>query len=713
MGRMRRKKMNRDEYIQSFTSSVLADAETYQTPEKEQFLVSVGENLVESEVITSFEAGYFYKKVGTSFAEINGFSYEGADGSFNLFYVDDLDSIQETFTNTLLNKALKRAETFVKAALDMKFINWEESSFGYEAASQLYRLYQNREHLDFDVDLKKVHIYILTNKVLSQRFSNQQRDSIHDIPIDFSVYDANRLYDMAKSGFEKEPVNIAFADFGVQGIYALKSASMDAEFDSYLATVPGQVLADMYLKYGTQILEGNVRAFLSVRGKVNKGIRRTILEEPEKFFILNNGITVTSDGIRFANDESGLMVTEINDLQIVNGGQTTASLANALVKDKADLSRVQVMMKLSVLKDHNVAVRLVPEISRASNSQNKVDEADFFSNHPYHVKLEELSKKTLAPAVDGNQFETIWFYERARGQYTVDQLKLTSAQSKAWQAKHPKKQVLRKTDIAKYVLSFEGYPQHVSKGAQRSMKEFSSIIQGPNGDDGVWAKNSSEINGKYFKELVAKAILFKETEKHVSSYDWYKVVKAYRANIVTYTIALLENKAKKMKKTIDLNRIWLNQALYPSLIEQIGVTTKQVYDFLIRDDRETQNVTEWAKKENCWKRAKDEKYLSLVVLEDFEADLVDKDQKKKTEVNETVVDSMTFVFEKPTELWQDLKIWGEKYLYLTPRDKSFLEMAERFHTQGKVPTDRQFNEIVKVYNNLVSKGYVDSTAVQV
>lgn len=701
--------MNCDEYIQSFTSSVLADAETYQTPEKEQFLVSVGENLVESEVITSFETGYFYKKVGTSFAEINGFSYEGADGSFNLFFVDDLNSIEETFTNTLLNKALKRAETFVKAALEMRFIDWEESSFGYEAASQLYRLYQNRDHLDFDVDLKKIHIYILTNKVLSQRFSNQQRSSLYDIPVGFSVYDANRLYDMAKSGFEKEPVNVSFLDFGVQGIYALKSASLDAEFDSYLATVPGQVLADMYLKYGTQILEGNVRAFLSVRGKVNKGIRRTILEEPEKFFILNNGITVTSDGIRFVNDESGLMVTEIDDLQIVNGGQTTASLANALVKDKADLSQVQVMMKLSVLKDHSVATRLVPEISRASNSQNKVDEADFFSNHPYHVKLEELSKKTLAPAVDGNQFETVWFYERARGQYTVDQLKLTPTQSKAWQAKHPKKQVLRKTDIAKYVLSFEGYPQSVSKGAQRSMKEFSLIIQGPNGDDGVWAKKSSEINGKYFKELVAKAILFKETEKLVSSYDWYKVVKAYRANIVTYTIALMENTARKMKKTIDLNRIWLNQALYPSLIEQIGVTSKQVYDFLIRDDRETQNVTEWAKKDACWKRAKDEKYLSLVVMEDFKDDLVDKEQTKKKEVNEAVVDSMTFVFEKPVEVWKNLKIWGEKYLYLSPRDKSFLELAEKLHTQGKIPTDRQFNEIVNVYNMLVSKGYVDST----
>ena len=251
------------------------------------------------------------------------------------------------------------------------------------------------------------------------------------------------------------------------------------------------MLANIYLAHGTQVLEGNVRAFLSVRGKVNRGIRKTILSEPEKFFLLNNGITVTSSGIETEIRAEGLLIKEINDLQIVNGGQTTASLANAIVKDKVDLSNVQVMMKLSVLSSHEVAVKLVPEISRASNSQNKVDEADFFSNHPFHIKIEELSKKILAPAVDGNQYQTAWFYERARGQYTVAQMKLTVGQAKSFQLKNPKQQVINKTDLAKYMMTYDGYPHESSKGAQSVMRKFSSIVQGIDGEGGFWTKDSS------------------------------------------------------------------------------------------------------------------------------------------------------------------------------------------------------------------------------
>lgn len=697
--------MERDEYIRSVTADVTADAESFQIPTSEAFLDNIGSILIESEVISSYTIGYFMKKVGSSFVGMNGYSYELADGTYNLFIVDDLDTLEDKLTNTLLNKLLKRAENFVKVAIEKKFLDWEESSAGYEAASQIHRLYQNKKNYELELDLKKIHIFILTNKTLSQRFSNQKRDNIKDISVDFSVYDATRLYDMAKSGFEKEPVDVCFNEFNYSGIYAIKMITKDNEFESYLTAIPGEVLANIYLKYGTQILEGNVRAFLSMRGKVNKGIRRTILEEPKKFFILNNGITVTSGGIQYEKSEQGLLIKKISDMQIVNGGQTTASLANTLIKEKADLSEIQVMMKLSVLADREIADRLIPEISRASNSQNKVDEADFFSNHPYHVKLEELSKRNLAPAVNGNQYQTEWFYERARGQYTVEQMKLSSTQIKAWQLKHPKSQVIKKTDLAKYMLSYSGYPQDVSKGAQAAMKKFSNLIQGANGEDGIWGKNSSEINSKYFKELIAKAILFKETEKLVSSYAWYKEIKSYRANIVTYTIALLKYYAKKEKKNLDLNRIWLEQHLYQSLIDQIKICSKQVYDFLTRDDRGTQNVTEWAKKEECWKRAKDQKYLNLNILKEFNQELISEEKVKPTEVNEATVDSMNFVVNKPLEIWQSMKKWGDKYLYLTPKDRSYLEMAEKIFTHQKFPSDKQFKEIVKVYNMLISKGF--------
>ncbi|QIK70268.1 AIPR family protein [Erysipelothrix sp. HDW6C] len=694
--------MNVYDFISDFTTDAQVEANVHQTSIEEAYLVKIADMLVESEVITDYFVGYF-KKTGRQNrkVEINGFYYDDADGSYTLFIVDDLASMDDKLRSSQLDSLIKGVEELVYVGIEGKYSQWEESSVGFEVASQINTLYKNREQLEHDFDLKKIKISILTNKQLSSRFKNSKREDIHEIPVEYNVYDASRLFDMAKSGFEKEPVNITFSDYGYEGIKGILSTQKENEFTSYLATIPGELLARIYLDKGTQILEGNVRAFLSVRGKVNKGIRKTILSEPKKFFILNNGITVTGDGIETMLGGNEILITTINNLQIVNGGQTTASLANALLKDKADLSEVQVMMKLSILENTEVAEQLVPEIARTSNSQNKVDESDFFSNHPFHVKIQELSEKNLAPAVDGNQYQTSWFYERARGQYTVQEMKLTDSQVKAWRLKNPKNQVLKKTDIAKYFMTFEGEPQNVSRGAQTVTRLFSAKIQGSNGDDGLWSKNSSDINAKFFKELVAKAILFRETEKLVSNQEWYKEIKAYRANIVAYSIALLSNHAKKVKLEIDLNRIWMNQSLFSELESQLEVTTLEVYNFLTRDDRLTQNVTEWAKKDEAWKRAK---AYSWTFNDSFNNTLLTKEIIKPKDVTESTVDSMNFVVNKDLNLWIAAKEWGIKYLYLTPKDEAMLDMAIALHTRGKVPTDKQFNEIVSVYNSLVNKG---------
>lgn len=694
--------MELTEYIKTFTNDVQADADTYQISVEEAFLTNIADKLVESETITDYEIGYFRKKGRKNrLIEINGYYYEESDGTFNLFVVDELNDSSAVLTNTKLDSMIKRAEELVYSAIENRFLDWEESSVGYEVSSQIYRLFNNLLKTDTDYDLKRIRIYLLTNKLLSTRFKNVKREKIHEVPVEFSVYDASKLFDMAKAGFEKEPVDISLQDYGTNGITAIKCTSKEDEFDSYLAPIPGDVLAKIYLENGARVLEGNVRSFLSVRGKVNKNIRKTILSEPEKFFLLNNGITVTSNGIECENSSNGLVITKINDLQIVNGGQTTASLANAIMKDKTDISNVLVMMKLSVLANPNVVEKLVPEISRASNSQNRVNESDFFSNHPYHVKLEELSKKILAPAIDGNQYQTIWFYERARGQYTVAQMKLTVAQSKAFQRKNPKNQVIKKTDIAKFLMTYEGLPYEVSKGAQAAMKKFSALVQGIDGESGFWKNESSSVNEKYFKELIAKTIIFKETEKLISSLDWYKEVKAYRANIVTYTIAILATHAKKKKMEINLNMIWNNQTMYDSLVEQSEITSKEVYDFLT-GPRDVQNVTEWAKKKKCWDNAIE---VNWTVTKDFENDLVQINKEKKSDITETTVDSMNFVVNKDKEFWSDLKTWGKKYLYLTPREEGFLDLAVKIHSQGKIPSEKQFTEIVRIHNSLKSKGY--------
>ena len=228
------------------------------------------------------------------------------------------------------------------------------------------------------------------------------------------------------------------------------------------------MLASIYDEFGSRLLEGNVRSFLSASGKVNKGIKETILKTPKYFFTYNNGIATTASEIKTEMTENGLEIVAIKDLQIINGGQTTASLLNTKINYEKDthLEDIFVAMKLTVITSDDSA-KMIENISRCANSQNKVSDADFFSNSPFHVRFEQLCKQYPAPAINGNQYQTHWFYERARGSYKQEQMKLTKAQRDKFALLNPKNQVITKTDLAKFMNSYYQLPQEVSKGAQR------------------------------------------------------------------------------------------------------------------------------------------------------------------------------------------------------------------------------------------------------
>jgi hypothetical protein len=168
--------------------------------------------------------------------------------------------------------------------------------------------------------------------------------------------------------------------------------------------------------------------FLQTKGKVNKGIRTTILTKPTLFFAYNNGIAATASSIDIQTINGIPHIQKITSLQIVNGGQTTASLAMALLNDKKDdsenkIAQISVPMKLSIV-NHEKALELIPNISRYANSQNKVSESDLWSNHPFHIRMEDFSRRIKTPATDGKQFGTRWYYERANGQYQQETYKV-------------------------------------------------------------------------------------------------------------------------------------------------------------------------------------------------------------------------------------------------------------------------------------------------
>ena len=413
----------------------------------------------------------------------------------------------------------------------------------------------------------------------------------------YDVWDAERFYRNWSSGREREDIVINFVELTGEPVPCLLLDNSEGGYATLLSIFPGSLVAELYGRFGPRLLERNVRSFLQVKGGVNKGIRETIRSEPSMFLAYNNGLSCTASEVELSSTASGAKaIASVRDLQIVNGGQTTASIYHASIKDKADVSNIGVQVKLTILADPSRMDDVVPLISKYANSQNKVQVADLMANDAFHRRVEELSRTIWAPAKDGTLRQTRWYYERARGQYRDDIAReRTAAQKKAFEAQNPMAQMFTKTDLAKYALTFEMRPHAVSKGAQFAFSTFTVGIE-------QHIRGEGQVDQAYFERLVAKAILFKETERIAKELKF----PGYRANIVTYSIAKLVSVGRGR---IDLARIWREQKLYPELESALRKIAQTCYDHII-EGASGGNVTQFCKKEECWSSFR-ETYISL------------------------------------------------------------------------------------------------------
>lgn len=422
------------------------------------------------------------------------------------------------------------------------------------------------------------------------------------------------------------------------------------------------------------------------------------------FFAYNNGITVTAVEIKTSENMDGtLMLTGAKHLQIVNGGQTTASLSSARRRDKASLEHIYVQMKLSVLEPER-APKVVPNISRYANSQNKVTEADFFANHPFHWRMEEISRRIWAPAIGGAQHGTKWFYERARGQYLNEQSKLTPAERKRFLEQNPREKVITKTDLAKYENSWRCLPHKVSLGAQKNFREFAEYV------DKEWEKSEAYFNEEFFRRLVAKAIMFRQTERIVSGQSWYQG--GYRANVVTYTLAKLANmiKISASGRTINFQTIWNNQGLSNAIKHQIEIIAEKVFQIIANPETGFQNVTEWCKKENCWKQVQDK---NIMLSKNVLAELTEPEEERSILHNahlQQVVDngitSQSIVINLGQSYWKKMAEWvsnNRHFAAITAEEKQFLRVA--CNIPNKIPNSWQSTVLLALKKRVEKDGF--------
>lgn len=312
----------------------------------------------------------------------------------------------------------------------------------------------------------------MTNRISANYIPEDQ--NIGNIIIKYDVWDIERVCQcIYQKRIHKDTV-IQFKDKYKYNLKMIKAEPENDIYDCYIGVIPGYYLASIYRDEGQKLIEKNVRSFLQATGKINKGIRDTIKNEPEMFMAYNNGISTIAEDIEIDKEESNDKIITINSLtnwQIVNGGQTTASIYNAL-QSGLSLDTVNVQMKLTVIKDIQKSTEIISNISRYANSQNKINMSDFSANEDYHIEMERLSRKIFVPVEKGKATNR-WFYERARGQYLVElNRQLTSSMKRQFKEMNPKKQCISKTVAAKCQMAWMKYPYIVSKGLETNFVVF-------------------------------------------------------------------------------------------------------------------------------------------------------------------------------------------------------------------------------------------------
>jgi len=690
----------RKDYIESVKSSAAADTEgTVAT-----FVKVTLDNLVEAEIIPDYELCYYSGRTGRKLCRVDAYAFDDYDCSMALFIADYSGSSEiERLTRTEANSLFEKLHSFVDGSLNGRLRQ------EIEISTPAYDLVERLNHLINTI--RKFRFYILTDKEMSESISSYPFGEINKTPSEYHIWDMKRFHRVLGTGDGHEPVEIDFRLFYAAGLPCIEAsdASTD-ELKCYLCVIPGSVLADIYDKYGSRLLEGNVRSFLSTKVDVNKKIRTTIIGQDDdtgkplryRFFAYNNGISATASAVTIEDTPKGRCITSIKNLQIVNGGQTTASLSNTRYRDKANLEGVFVQMKLTEISDHDISQKIIPQISRCSNSQNKVSDADFFSNHEFNIRMQQISRRLYAPAVNGAQYETHWFFERTRGQYQQEQSKMTKSEQTKFQLQNPKTQVITKTDFAKIRNSWLEYPHYVSMGAQKNFAHFADYIVNH------WDKKESLFNEVYYRNTVVLTVIFRYIDKMVPKQSWYD--KGYKANIVTYSIALLHHSIKEQypNKTLNLKLIWDRQKLPDELEAELVRIARFVFEHITAETRLISNVTEWCKKEQCWLMLKVKKYSFNANILSFLVDTEDvKAETREGVIGQKMVrgiEAQTEVVSLGQNYWERLLFWGKSKNLLSEIDISFIMSSTKLNL-GRIPSEKQSQRILNIRMHMIEEGF--------
>jgi hypothetical protein len=529
----------------------------------------------ELEEIGHFEAAFDLAqegRVGRSPFQISGYAIDEAAGHLTLFathYSGDLPPRRVPASELL--KTVERAGTYVAACIGGLADRIEPSNT--EAGDLARQVASLGERID------RFRIVVLTDGLSGGALPATIES--HGKTVEVDLYDMVRLHRVLGEGQTRADIDVDLVALSGHRIACLPVASGAGHYEAYLAAFPGETLSRIYDRYGTHLLELNVRAFLGLSGRksVNAELRRTLVEQPEMFLAFNNGVVATADDVRLEREGGAVFLTGLRGLQIVNGGQTTASLHRARRKESVALGNVEVPVKIIRVTEGDLE-EIVGSISRAANRQNTVQQADFSASDPFHREVETLANNAWLESGRGR-----WFYERARGSWLAAEQKASyrTTEQRAFREQTPKARRFGKLDLARYVSAWDGYPWRVAFGGQKNFQAFMQRRK---------ETTAAAPDEAWFRRLIALTILYRKTESLVRAMKF----PAYGANITAYMAAAI---GERTGGRIDFDLIWRQQRLSLELEALIAAWAPKI-DEALRASVGSRNPTEWFKKEDCW-----------------------------------------------------------------------------------------------------------------
>lgn len=563
-----------------------ASGEAYPYPQS-VFAEIVMQHMSEVGMTFEPEVCHYSATIGNARLLLSGFALSEDGEQLDLFVslyagADSVTPITDPETKTAAEQCLRFLAKCAKGELAKTM---DESNDAYTLAIAIQKSYP---------DLDQIRIYVLTDRQAKSKFFKAREVSGKTVKLE--VMDIERLFRHWSEGKARDEIVVNFEEVSGGALPCVYVPGEMADYDYALIAIPGEALRFIYEKYGARLLEANVRSFLSATGKVNKGIRDTLQKAPERFMAYNNGIVVVADEASLGRTSDGAPgIVWLKGMQIVNGGQTTASIYFTKKKSPdIDLGRVRVPAKIIVLRSQDPVAEeaLIADVSRFANSQNSVKQSDLSANKPFHVQLETLALTTYCPDGVGR-----WFYERAAGSYSTMLAREGTTPAKLKHLRQvviPPSRKITKTDLAKYLNAWAQRPDLVSLGSQ---KNFERLMESLSERDGEPSSPLPDVPG--YKRMVAKAILFKKGHSVVRP-----MFPAFQGNVAAYAVGLVAN---RLGERLDLDIIWKRQAISPELVQQIQIWAKEVNDVLHRSSQ-GRMISEWAKKADCWDSVRDANY---------------------------------------------------------------------------------------------------------